>query len=94
MSVNPEGDTGPDLQQDIFRAFRASADPARALPMRAYMRDQFPFLGIGTPQRRQLERPFLKTLGGQPANWPFLSDCWAQPEREFQYLACDVLAKV
>lgn len=37
----------------------AHADPDEAAPMRAYMRDQFQFLGIKTPKRRDLIKLFI-----------------------------------
>ena len=40
-----------------------AADPVRAEPMRAYMRDQLPFLGIPSPRRRLLSR---EVLAGSP----------------------------
>ena len=61
--------------------------------MSAYMRKKFAFLGIGTPDRRKLSRDFLKSLGKVP-DWEFVLKCWEQPEREFQYLATDHLARV
>ena len=81
---------------DIFATFRAAADPVKAAQMSAYMRDQFKFLGIPTPQRKQLSREFLKGLSKNKtaADWAFISRCWEQPEREIQYLAVDYLVKL
>jgi len=62
--------------------------------MSAYMRDQFPFLGIATPVRRELSRDFLKSKSKNVVDWEFVFKCWEQPEREFQYLAMDYLNKV
>jgi len=76
----------------VFDDLRAVANPAKAAEMRAYMRDQFDFLGVATPIRRAVSRPFLKTTDKNHVDWPFVSDCWNQPEREFQYLAVDYLA--
>jgi 3-methyladenine DNA glycosylase AlkD len=62
--------------------------------MHKYMRDQFPYVGIPTPQRRALSR---EVLAGQPR--PDEDDlraialaCWDLPEREYQYFAVDLLA--
>ena len=73
----------------------AASNPANAAPMAAYMRDQFPFLGIKTPQRRELIKPLLaearveaKTQG---IDRSFVEACWQAPEREFQYAALDYL---
>lgn len=79
---------------DIFETLRAAADPEKAVQMSAYMRDQFPFLGIATPQRKKLAREFLKELGKAPVDWGFVAACWQQPEREFQYLAADYLIRM
>lgn len=40
----------------LLEQFTQHADPAQAAPMAAYMRDQFPFLGIKSPQRAELTR--------------------------------------
>jgi 3-methyladenine DNA glycosylase AlkD len=71
-----------------------AANPERAESMSAYMRNQFPFLGIATPVRRELSREFLKSKSKNVVDWEFVFKCWEQPEREFQYLAMDYLNKV
>jgi 3-methyladenine DNA glycosylase AlkD len=68
-------------------------DPARAAPMRAYMRDQFEFLGIPMARRRKLSREVLAGLP-RPAEVDLRAvalACWRLPEREYQYFACDWL---
>jgi 3-methyladenine DNA glycosylase AlkD len=80
-------------EMDIFEIFRSAADPEKAAPMSAYMRNQFPFLGIKTPERKKLCSDFLKNAAGQAVDWDFVFKCWEQPEREFQYLAVNYLAK-
>ncbi|MDR0248248.1 MAG: DNA alkylation repair protein [Oscillospiraceae bacterium] len=77
---------------DIFETLRAAANPEQAVKMSAYMRDQFAFLGIPTPQRKKLSRDFLKAQ--KSIDWEFIFKCWSQPEREFQYLAMDCLSLV
>jgi 3-methyladenine DNA glycosylase AlkD len=81
------------LLDRLDAAFEAARDPARAQAMTAYMRDQFPFLGLPAPRLRGVSRV---VLAGLPA--PSAGDlrvvalaCWARPEREFQYFACDYL---
>ena len=71
--------------------FVPARDPARAEAMAAYMRDRYPFLGLPAPEQRRLARV---ALAGLPA--PSEADvvavtaaCWAEPEREYQYAACD-----
>lgn len=83
---------GDDM--DIFEKFRMAANPEKAAQMSAYMRDQFPFHGIQTPERKQLGRDFLKSKSRDMVDWEFVFQCWGQPEREFQYLAIDYLERV
>jgi 3-methyladenine DNA glycosylase AlkD len=79
---------------DIFKTFKAAANPDKAASMCAYMRNQFPYLGIQAPERKKLSRDFFKTLGRAAVDWQFIYKCWQQPEREFQYLAIDYLTRL
>jgi 3-methyladenine DNA glycosylase AlkD len=79
---------------DIFDALRYNANNERAITMKAYMRDQFPFLGIPTPRRKELFQSYWKIGKETTPDWTFVFKCWEQPEREFQYLAKDYLAKL
>lgn len=57
--------------------------------MAAYMRDQFAFLGIRTPERAALTKQFMKA-NGVPAGAELetvVRLLWALPEREFHYAA-------
>jgi 3-methyladenine DNA glycosylase AlkD len=82
------------VRTDIIEVLRANADPARAVEMSAYMRDQFPFLGVSAADRKELCREFMKTANKKSIDWPFVFECWQLPEREYQYLASDYLIKV
>ena len=75
--------------------YPAAADPVRAVGARAYMRDQFPFLGITNPRLTALNRDVLAGLPA-PAEADLVAvalGCWAKPEREYQYFACTYLRK-
>ncbi|MED5595629.1 DNA alkylation repair protein [Janthinobacterium sp. P210006] len=74
-------------------ALEAVAEPGRAGPMQAYMRDQFVFLGVAAPRRRIAARALLaglKGIDGGTLLEPQL--LWQQPEREYQHVALDMLA--
>lgn len=77
------------------QGFVAAADPVAATSMEAYMRNQFPFLGLPTPRRRELLKPFIalarKEAKTQGIDRDFVEACWQAPEREFQYNALDYL---
>jgi 3-methyladenine DNA glycosylase AlkD len=79
----------------LTAAYGAAADPAQAAPMRAYMRDGFPFLGIKTPHRRTLSRQVLAGLD-RPTEVDLRAvalACWELPQREYQYFAVDWVAR-
>jgi 3-methyladenine DNA glycosylase AlkD len=79
----------------VRTAYRRHRDPARAQGMKAYMRDQFAFLGIPTPERRALDRTILDSLPppSQRELQAIARGCWELPEREFQYFATDHLQR-
>ncbi|TYC48483.1 DNA alkylation repair protein [Weissella muntiaci] len=78
--------------EQIFELFRKQSDQAKATQMAHYLRDQFQFIGIKTPERRALSREFLKAKKAQPQiDWDFVMQAWEADEREFQYLASDYL---
>ena len=84
-----------DLIERLARTYRAAADPARAAPMVAYMRNQFAFLGLSRPVRSKLDRTVFSGHQLTPAEALDLAEwCWEQDQREFQYAACDALRKV
>jgi len=76
-------------------AYEPAADPERAAGAAAYMRHQFPFLGIATPERRRLTRAALRDLPA-PTEEELAAVAralWAQPEREFQHTGADYLRR-
>ena len=79
----------------LKRLFEQNANPAQAAPMKKYMRDQFEYLGIKTPQNVALQKEFFAEHG-----FPELSeldaalrDLWSLPQREFQYVAVGLLGR-
>ena len=77
----------------IFDVFHYNKNDKEAPKMCAYMRHQFPFLGIRPYWRKEHSRLFFKSVKKTDLDWDFVSKCWTQPEREFQYLAMDYLSK-
>jgi 3-methyladenine DNA glycosylase AlkD len=87
--------TVPAVLDRLVGRYAAAADPQRAVPMRAYMRDQFPFLGIPSPRRRELSREALAGFA-RPTEAELCAialACWELPEREYQLFACDYLRR-
>lgn len=84
-----------EVMERLSRTYEGARDPQRAVPMSAYMRDQFPFLGIPAPTQKTLAREVLAGLG-RPAEPDLVAvalACWARPEREYQYFACGWLRR-
>jgi 3-methyladenine DNA glycosylase AlkD len=75
--------------------FEQNADPSQAEPMKKYMRDQFEYLGIKTPQNAALQKNFFAEHGLPELSDldEILRDLWALPQREFQYVAMGLLGK-
>jgi 3-methyladenine DNA glycosylase AlkD len=75
--------------------FEQHADPGQAGPMAAYMRNQFEYLGIKTPQRTALLQALLAEKGLPPLAEldTILRELWHLPQREFQYLAVALLGQ-
>ena len=75
--------------------FEQNADPAQAGPMKKYMRDQFEYLGIKTPQNVALQKEFFEKEGFPKLSEldTVLRDLWSLPQREFQYAAGGLLGR-
>jgi 3-methyladenine DNA glycosylase AlkD len=77
----------------VSDALTAHADPKRALEMKAYLRHQFEFLGIQTPTRRSICKVLPKVPKDAPLILQIANELWKKPEREFRYVACDLLSQ-
>lgn len=64
-----------------------------AYQMEKYMKNRFPFLGIKTPERRNISNRFFKQTGitKEPFNVKFVQALWEQKEREYQNIALDYI---
>ncbi|QWU13567.1 3-methyladenine DNA glycosylase AlkD [Paenibacillus sophorae] len=71
----------------LARELEELRDPDAAAAMSAYQRNQFPFLGVRTPLRRQVLKSFLAAHQPKKEWIPLL---WEMPEREYQYCGVDI----
>jgi 3-methyladenine DNA glycosylase AlkD len=55
-------------------------------PMKKYMKDHFPFLGIKSPLRKELEKQFFKETAilKVPFDKVFVSGLWEKDERRIK----------
>jgi len=77
----------------LVELFRQNANAANAEPMAKYMKNLFPYLGIKTPERRELLRQYYKEYGKPEITElkQIIPELWELPEREFQYCAVGLL---
>ena len=79
---------------EIEENLKSLANGKNAIKMRAYMRDQFEFLGIATPLRRQATNRLIRCNACTTPEriMAIAGQLWDLPSREFQYVAIDLLA--
>ncbi len=77
----------------IIQTYKNAANKEQAFKMSAYMRHQFPFLGIQAPQRADLNKQLaeqIKAFKIEHLEW-LIMQLWSEKEREFQYLALYII---
>ncbi|WP_404452762.1 DNA alkylation repair protein [Virgibacillus necropolis] len=84
-----------NLVKKLIHLFEAERNEEQAIPMKKYMKGQFPFLGIKTPARSQLMKRFNKETGilKEPLQQEFIVSLWEKEEREYQYAALDYIGR-
>ena len=84
-----------DIQkiQSIYENYR---NLEQAKKMAAYMKNKFPFLGVPSPLRNELNKSLFQELGQVDLInlEPLVLKLWALPEREYQYLAINLISKL
>lgn len=83
------------FQRAVRKVLKPLVDADRAAGAKAYMRGRFDYIGISTPKRREAVMPLIR--GFKPAGADELREAaaglWAMREREYQYVAADLLAR-
>src|SRR5580692_1407010 len=83
------------FERDVMAALKPLKNAVRAAGARAYMRNRFVYIGISTPERRAAVGELIR--GFKPATAEELraaaEGLWAMREREYQYVAADLLIK-
>jgi 3-methyladenine DNA glycosylase AlkD len=78
-------------ETEVIDLLHQHADTQTGIEMSAYMKNRFPFLGIHKPERAKLTRDFLRAMKPVVRDWALVHRIWELPQREFQYLAIDVV---
>lgn len=85
----------PWNRDEYIQTFERLRNKELAPPMEAYMKHQFPFLGIKSPARNEALKMFFAEHDTPVENQLF-DEVWAiynLPEREYQYVAIALLSK-
>ena len=80
---------------NLFEELKSLQDSERAVSMSAYMRNQFPFLGIAATPRKLVAKSYFRiALQEHIIDFDFVEKCFQQQEREYQQLAVDYLLSI
>ncbi len=87
-----------DIQhlEEIKKLYWAHRQPDNAVKMAAYMKNKFPFLGINSEPRAELEKQLQLKFGKVDIAdlEPLVNALWSVPEREYHYYALSVISQV
>ena len=81
--------------KNIREEFYKNKNPKIAFGQKAYMKNKFEFLGITSPIRKEIQKPFLisKHLPPKDNLDKDLKALWQEQGREFQYFAQELFQK-
>jgi len=84
-----------DYIRTLTDAFHENIDVVNAQGQKAYMRNQFEFLGMTSPIRREVQKPWLKKENLPPKKLlnDIVKSLWLQPQREYQFFAQELTFK-
>lgn len=81
---------------EIQKYLELHKNSRQAESMAAYMKNNFNFLGIKAPERKQLFKNFLKEFGTPPKSKleDIIIGLWSLPYREYQYYGMELADKL
>lgn len=83
-----------ELATVLTNRFNALSDPAYGEKWTAYMRGKFVFHGIPAPKRKEIQKEWFATLNLSHADrWELVDILWDMEQREYQYVAMDLLKR-
>ena len=79
----------------IQEEFASAGNEKKAVAAKAYLRDQFTFIGLPSSLRRELAKTYLKKwLPDKKDLSAIVRELWDMPEREYQYFGIELLFAV
>lgn len=84
-----------NILNEIEYVFNENRNVDIAAGQKAYMKNRSEFFGIKSPERRELQKPFLakNSLPLKKDLEQLVKSLWDKPQREFQYFAMELLFK-
>jgi 3-methyladenine DNA glycosylase AlkD len=84
-----------EMIQYLESALESSCNPEKGIQMKAYMKDHFEFYGIQSILRREITSDYWRTYKIRDGKTlvEFVNACWDKKEREWQYIALDIMGK-
>lgn len=77
---------------ELESQFKNHANSENGLAMSKYMKDRFPFFGIKSQQRKEIQKIWISNLPkslNHEERWELIRELWEKEEREYQYVAID-----
>jgi 3-methyladenine DNA glycosylase AlkD len=77
---------------ELFEKLEAEKNEQQAAKMSAYMKDNFPFLGVPKPRVDEIIKPFIRQMAkSRTVDWNFIFFCWGKEYREAQYAGAEYI---
>lgn len=80
---------------ELQKVFQENTNQTRAKQQAAYMKNKFAYYGLNSPQRRELQKPFLTKPFLPPKETAFqiCKELWLKPQRELHYFSQELVNK-
>lgn len=79
----------------LFNEMECSKDEIQSIKMSAYMKNNFPFLGLPKPKLITIIKPYIKAVAKEEkVDWNFVDVCWEKHYREAQYTGVEYLSAI
>ena len=85
-------ETQLELISELEKQFRIHSNIENGLAMSKYMKDRFPFFGIKSQQRKEIQKIWISNVPkslNHEERWELIRELWEKEEREYQYVAID-----
>lgn len=88
-------DVTDNFTRELLNIFEQNTNKERAQQQKAYLKNQFAFFGLTSPQRKKLQAPFLvnKYLLAKETGIKIIKELYNQPKRELHYFAMELADK-